>query len=113
MQALIAAKKVAIGMTLEEVGLAKGKPTKTTVRRTANGQSGTWEYIDYETVKHYITRVDPRSGQLYQQFSYATQEEKGKTVIEFTNDVVSAIEETEDRKGGKVRVIVPPVIFGW
>jgi len=112
-QALIAAKKLAIGMTLDEVNLAKGKPTKTTVRRTAKGQSGTWEYIDYETVNHYITRLDPRTGQLYRQFSYATQEEKGKTVIEFTNDVVSAIEESEDRKGGNVRVIVPPVIFGW
>ncbi len=25
----------------------------------------------------------------------------------------SAIEETEDRKGGNVKIIVPPVIFGW
>ena len=112
-QTLIAAKKVAIGMSLDEVSMAKGKPTKTSVRRTANGQSGIWEYIHYETVNHYIDRLDPRTGQVYRQFSYATQEEKGKTVIEFTNDVVSAIEETEDSKGGKVRSVGPPVVFGW
>ena len=112
-QALIAAKKVAIGMSLDEVSLAKGKPTKTTVRRTNAGQSGTWEYIDYETVNHYTTRVDPRTGLAYRQFAYSTQEERGKAVIEFTNDVVSAIEESEDHKGGNVRIIVPPVIFGW
>ncbi len=112
-QALIAAKKVAIGMSLDEVSLAKGKPTKTTARRTNAGQSGSWEYIDYETVNHYTTRIDPRTGLAYRQFAYATQEERGKVVIEFTNDVVSAIEESEDHKGGNVRIIVPPVIFGW
>jgi len=112
-QALIAAKKVAIGMNPDEVAMSRGKPTKTTVRRTNAGQSGTWEYIDYETVNHYTTRVDPRTGQAYRQLAYSTQEEKSKVVIEFTNDVVSAIEESEDHKGGNVRVIVPPVVFGW
>jgi len=112
-QALIAAKKVAIGMNPDEVALSRGKPTKTTVRRTNAGQSGTWEYIDYETVNHYTTRIDPRTGQAYRQLAYSTQEEKSKVVIEFTNDVVSAIEESEDHKGGNVRVIVPPVVFGW
>jgi hypothetical protein len=112
-QALIAAKGVAIGMTLDEVSLSKGKPTKTSMRRVATGQSGSWEYIDYETVNHYTTRFDPATGQSYRQFAYSTQEEKGKTVVEFTNDVVSAIEESEDHKGGNVRIIVPPVIFGW
>ncbi len=112
-QALIAAKKVAIGMTLDEVSLVKGKPTKTTVRRTNAGQSGSWEYVDFETVNHYTTRIDPRTGQAFRQFAYATQEERGKVVIEFTNDVVSAIEESEDHKGGNVRVIGPPVVFGW
>ena len=112
-QALIAAKKVAIGMTLDEVALSRGKPTKTTLRRTNTGQSGTWEYIDYETLNHYTTRIDPRTGQAYRQLAYSTQEEKSKVVIEFTNDVVSAIEESEDHKGGNVRIVVPPVVFGW
>ncbi|MEI6654114.1 MAG: hypothetical protein WCP45_05045 [Verrucomicrobiota bacterium] len=112
-QGLIAVKGVAIGMTPDEVTLSKGKPTKTTLRRTKAGQNGTWEYVDYETVNHYTTRVDPRTGLAYRQFAYATQEEKGKMVIEFTSDVVSAIEESKDQKGGNVRIIVPPVVFGW
>jgi ABC-type sulfate transport system substrate-binding protein len=83
------------------------------LRRTKQGQSGKWEYIDYEEVKHYVTRVDPLTGAAYRQLSHVTQEEKGKTVIEFEDEVVTAIEESEDRKGGNVRIVVPPVVFGW
>ena len=39
-QKLIAAKQVAVGMTLDEVSLSRGKPTKTCLRKTAKGQSG-------------------------------------------------------------------------
>ena len=60
-----------------------------------------------------FTEINPVTGQAYRRFAYATQEEKGKTVIEFTDGLVSAIEETEDRKGGNVKIIVPPVVFGW
>jgi hypothetical protein len=112
-QAIIDAKEVAIGMTMDEVGQAKGKPTKTTLRRTATGQSGQWEFIDYEETKHYVTRVDPSTGLVYRQLSHVTQEEKSKVTVEFENDVVTAVEESEDNKGGNVRVIVPPVVFHW
>lgn len=47
------------------------------------------------------------------QFAYATQEEENKTVIEFAEGLVSSIEETEDHKGGNVRIIVPPLRFAW
>ena len=112
-QAFIAEKQVAIGMTPEEVGLSRGKPNKTTMRKTAEGESGSWEYVEYKTVNHYTTQIDPRTGQAYRQFAYATQEEKGKMVVAFVDGVVSSIEETEDRKGGNVRIVVPPVVFGW
>ncbi len=112
-QALIAAKNAAVGMTLEEVGLAKGKPTKTSVRKTATGQSGRWEFIDYEEIKHYTTTVDPQTGQAYRQLAYVTQQEKSKTAVEFENDVVTAVEESEDHKGGNVRIVVPPLVFHW
>jgi hypothetical protein len=112
-QQLIAAKEIAIGMTLEEVGLARGKPNKTTTRKTAKGESGSWEYVEYKTINHYTTQIDPRTGLAYRQFAYSTQEEKDKTVVEFTDGLVSSIEETEDRKGGNVRIVVPPVVFGW
>lgn len=112
-QALIDSKSVAVGMTLDEVSLSRGKPTKTSVRKTEKGQSGRWEFIDYEEIKHYITRIDPVSGAAYRQFSHVTQIEKSRTAVEFENNVVTAVEESEDNQGGNVRIVVPPLIFGW
>lgn len=112
-QALIEAKQVAVGMTLDEVLQSRGKPTRTSVRKTGASESGRWEYIDYEEVKHYITRVDPLTGAVYRQLSHVTQEEKGRTDVEFENAVVTAIEESESRRGGNVRIVVPPLVFGW
>lgn len=112
-QALIDDGQVAIGMTVDEVALSLGKPTKTNLRRTVKGQSGKWEYIEYEEIKHYVTRVDPLTGAIFRQFSHTTREEKGKTVVEFADEVVTAIEESEDRQGGNVQIVVPPLVFGW
>lgn len=112
-QTLIANKQVAAGMTLDEVTLAIGKPTKTSLRKTATGQSGRWEFIDYEEIKNYVTEVDRATGQTYRRLVSVTQQEKGKTSVEFENDTVTAVEESEDRRGGTVRIIVPPVIFHW
>ena len=110
---IIEAKGIAIGMTLDEVAQSRGKPTKTSVRRTAEGETGSWEFIDYEEVKHYITRIDPVSGQAFRQLSHVTQEEKGKSVVEFANGIVTALEETENNGGGSVRIIVPPLVLNW
>jgi hypothetical protein len=112
-QSMIATHQVAIGMTIDEVALSLGKPTKTSMRRTGTGQSGTWEFIDYEEQKNYATRVDPATGQIFRQLVSITQVEKGKTSVEFENEIVSAIQESEDHHGGNVRIIVPPLIFGW
>ena len=110
---IIEAEGIAIGMTMDEVAQSRGKPTKTSVRRTAEGESGTWEFIDYDEVKHYITRIDPASGQAYRQLSHVTREEKGKSVVEFENGLVTALEETEDNGGGNLRIIVPPLVLRW
>ncbi len=112
-QKLIAEKKIAIGMTLDEVGISRGKPTKTTVRKEAAGQTGRWEYIDYEDVKNYITEVDRSTGIAYRRLVSVTRVEKGKTAVEFKDDVVTAIEETEDNQANDVRIIVPPLVFRW
>ena len=112
-QALIAEKQVAIGMTPEEVSMVRGTPTKTSVKQTEKGQSGRWEYIDFEQVEHYNYRRDPVSGQVFRQLSYVTQEEKNKTVIEFENGLVSALEESEQRRGAPLKIVVPPVVFSW
>jgi hypothetical protein len=112
-QAFIDAKQVAVGMTLDEVSQARGKPTKTSIRKAEKGETGRWEYIDYEQVKHYITRVDPSTGQVYRQLSHIEQVEKGRTSVEFGDGIVTAVEESEDHQGGSVRIVVPPLVFGW
>lgn len=112
-QQLIAEQRIAVGMTLGEVELSRGKPTKTSVRRTANGQSGSWEYIDYKDVKNYVTEIDRRTGIAYRRLLSVTRVETGKTRVEFKDDAVTAIEESEDKQGGNVRIIVPPLVFGW
>lgn len=112
-QKLIAAKSVAVGMTLDEVTLSKGKPTKTSLRKTATGQSGRWDFIEYEDVKNYATEIDRTTGQTYRRLVSVTRVEKGKTGVEFENDVVTAVEESEDHQGGNVRIIVPPLFFRW
>ena len=112
-QRLIAENKVAIGMTMVEVGKSRGEPTKTTVRKTKDGQVGVWEYIDYEEVKNYVTRVDPVSGFVYRQIERITRAEQGTPVIAFVGDPVTAFEESEHRKGGQVRILVPPIDCRW
>ncbi len=111
-QNLIAANQIAVGMTLDEVALSKGKPTKTSLRKTATGQSGSWEFIEYDDVKNYVTEIDAY-GNAYRRLASVTRVEKGKTVVEFENDIVSAIVESEDNQGTNVRIIVPPLIFRW
>jgi hypothetical protein len=110
---IIEDKGIAIGMTLVEVDKSRGKPTKTSVRRTAKGEAGSWEYIDYEEIKHYVTRIDPVSGQSFRQLSHITREETGKTVVEFEDGLVTALQEDENNGPGNVRIIIPPLVFGW
>lgn len=112
-QKLIAAKSVAVGMTLDEVTLSQGKPTKTALRKTAVGQSGRWDFIEYEDVKNYATEIDRSTGQTFRRLVSVTRVEKGKTAVEFENDVVTAVEESADHQGGNVRIIVPPLVFRW
>lgn len=110
---LIAEKKVAIGMTMDEVAKSRGEPTKTSIRKTKEGQVGSWEYIDYEEVKNYINRTDPRTGFVYRELVSVTREEKGKTVVEFEGNTVTALEESENRGAGALQIIVPPIVCGW
>ncbi len=111
---LIAEHRAAVGMTLDEVSLALGEPGKTKVRQTEKGRSGSWEFIDYDEVSHYTYHRDPLTGKTFRRFSHITREEKGKTVVEFENGIVTAIEQTEDRlAGGGVKIVIPPVVFGW
>ena len=109
-QELIAANQIACGMTMEEISRVLGKPTKTSSRKTETGETATWEYVRYEEVKHYITRVDPTTGTPYRQLSHITQEEKSRINVDFENQIATAIEESKDHSKKSPRIILPPWI---
>ena len=109
----IANHEVAIGMSTEEVALALGQPTKTKVRQTAKGKTGKWEFIKYEEEDHYNLVRDPITGSVFRQFSHTTKEEIGKLIVEFENEIVIAIEESENNEGGKVKIVIPPLLIAW
>lgn len=111
---LIANAEVAIGMTMDEVARALGEPTKTKVKQSRDGRSGTWEFITYEDVETYNYVRNPASGQVFRQLAHVEREERGKQVIEFENEVVTTIEETEAASGsGSVKIVVPPLLWRW
>ena len=110
---LIAKHEVAIGMSVEEVSTSLGRPTKTKVRQTVKGRTGVWEFIEYEEQDHYQAVRDPVTGRVFRQYSHTTKEETGKVVVEFENEVVTAIEESENNGGGRVKIVVPPLVFTW
>ena len=112
-QELIRNNEVAIGMTTSEVSRSLGEPEKRSARQTAEGESGVWEFITYEEEKHYRYFRDRFTGQTVRQFSHVTLKETAKTTVEFENDLVTAIEQSEDPIGGKVRIVVPPITFHW
>lgn len=110
---LIADKEIAIGMNSEEVAKVLGKPTKTTVRRTAKGQSQVWEFAEYTIQKHYNTVRDPYTGAIFRQYSHSTKEEKSKKVIEFENGFVTATEFSEQNGKVSPKIITAPIVFSW
>ena len=110
---LIEDKEVALGMTTDEVAKSLGQPTKSTVRLTDKGQSGTWEFIEFDEQKNYTLVRNQGTGEMYRQLTSITQIEKNKRVVEFTAGTVSAIEDLENKKADNVRIVVPPVVFGW
>lgn len=110
---LIEAKELAIGMNLKEVQMVLGQPTKTTMRKTLKGESGQWEYVEYEEVKNYADRVDPLTGVLYRQLISVTREEKERTVVEFEDGYVSALVESKSRKARNVTIVLPQVSCHW
>ena len=110
-QKIIAAKEVAIGMTVDEVKQSIGKPTKQESRLTKDGRSGKWEFVKSEEQKHYVNSIDRKTGQIFRRYSHTTQEVREKLTVEFEKDVVTAISSLKDDSAGNVKIVVPPVIF--
>ena len=110
---LIAKKEVALGMTTDEASQVLGKPTKTTLRRTAAGQTQVCEFIEYEKISHFTNFQDPTTGGIYRRLSHTTNEEKSKTVVEFENGYVSAFEINENNGPDRPTIVTAPIIFTW
>lgn len=109
---LIEEGQVVLGMTMREVGMVLGEPTKTSIRQTPDGQVGRWEFIEYTEVRNYANHVDPYTGQVYRTLVSVTRDEKEKTVVEFKDGHAVALEESTNRQGN-LRIILPQVICHW
>lgn len=109
---LIGKGQVVLGMTMREVGLVLGEPNKTSIRQTTEGQIGRWEFIVVDEIRNYATHVDPYTGQTYRTLVSVTQEEKEKTVVEFKDGHVVALEESTNNRGN-LRIILPQVVCHW
>ncbi len=110
---LIARQEVALGMTTGETLQVLGEPTKTKLRRNAEGQTQVWEYIEYEEISHFSTVHDPYTGLFFRKFSHTTNEEVSKIVIEFENDCINAFEVSENNGPVNPTTVAAPIIFTW
>ena len=110
---LIEKGQIALGMTPDEVGQVLGAPTKATMRRTAKGRSGSWEFIKYEEQKHYQLVRDPYTGNVFRRLTSITKEEISNTKVEFENEVVSAIEESENNAARRTFTVPAPIFISW
>jgi len=106
---LIANRQIAIGMTQDEVNQVLGSPNKREGRVTAEGRVDRWEYIQYEEIPQYQTFRDPYTGGIYRRYTHTERIEKGKIAVDFTNGVVSAMEEMEERPRRRTSATIVPV----
>lgn len=112
---LIEKQELAIGMTPIEVEQVLGLPSKTSVKTTAKGTSGLYEYIETVEKRHFDTIRDLNSGQFLRTYSHTTEELKSRIGVEFVDDAVSAIEKDEDNsvEGRVMRIVAAPIFVDW
>lgn len=112
--ALIAKKEIAVGMTQEEVEAALGAPSERNSRVDASGRRDSLDYITYRTVSRQVVQYD-QFGQPY--YVFVPQKiETGRRSVEFVNGVVASYTESERlRQRGAGRLVPPPIILegGW
>ncbi len=105
---LIDNKQVALGMTMDETKRALGEPTRTSSKLDKTGRKDTFEYITYKRVPQYTTGTDD-FGQLYTSVIYV-QVETGKVSIEFEDEMVTSIAESEGTpSSGPIKTVPAPI----
>lgn len=109
-QDLIDKNQVALGMTVAEVKRSLGDPDRVTSTITAEGKRDSLEFITYERVLQTVTRRDV-NGFLVQDL-VPVKVETGRTTIDFTNDLVVSINNTEGAPNlsSGVTIAPPPLL---
>lgn len=109
--ALIENKQIALGMTVAEVTASIGPPDKRSSTVNEAGRTDSLEYISYRRVPQTAMAVDAL-GRAVPVTRYV-EVESGRITVEFANDVVTSISESEGLNYANARldVTVPPVVF--
>ncbi len=108
---LIRNKQIALGMTVAEVTESIGPPDKRNSTVTQAGRTDSLEYISYQRVPQTAMTVNAL-GQAVPITRYV-EVESGRVTVEFANDVVTSISESEGLNFANARLdlTVPPVVF--
>lgn len=107
---LIKKRQVALGMTIAEVKKSLGDPDRVTQAIDAGGRKDSLEYITYSKVLQPITRYD-QYGVPFRDYTYV-RVESGKTTIDFKDEIVTGIQNTEGvpKLGAGVTIPVRPLL---
>ncbi|NLT69663.1 MAG: hypothetical protein GXX91_03075 [Verrucomicrobiaceae bacterium] len=108
---LIEEQQVALGMTMAEVIASIGPPDKRQSKVTNESRADSLEYISYQRVPQTVMSVDA-FGRSFATTRYV-EVESGRVQIEFTDDTVTAISESEGLNFSNARglITVPPPIY--
>ncbi|PTX93927.1 hypothetical protein DB345_20350 [Spartobacteria bacterium LR76] len=130
-EALIAKKEVAIGMTADEVRRSLGKPAKTTKRASKEGLEELWEYVKYDLIPQTtytpgVTQTVIPSTKPGQPSNVVTQTVMiGNTIyvkvpvgtlkVAFKDNLVDSLDQTEGTLvgAGQVSIVTPPLNVYW
>jgi len=121
---LIAQNEVAIAMTKAEVERSLGRPQKKRKQASSNNVSETWEYIRYKLIPQTIYQGGTgfplcQAGPQGALFSYPSgwnsttvylKIPDGSLKIEFQNELVSSLDQTEgEPTPGRIKIVVPAI----
>jgi hypothetical protein len=111
--ALIAKKQIAVGMTPEEVEASLGPPTERNSRVDASGRRDSLDFITYRTVSQQVLQYDQQGRPYY--VLVPQKIETGRRSVDFVNGVVASYTESERlRQRGPGRLVPPPIVIeGW
>lgn len=106
---LIENNQVALGMTVEEVTASIGPPDQRNSKVTGNGRTDTLEYISYERVPQTVMVLD--SFGIPVPTTRYVEVESGRVSIDFANNTVTSISESEGISMNQNGILVPPPVY--